>query len=244
MGIHRLKHSLVFRLVEAADIPDEPGDDLAVTGSVFGVCLPHDGGNIQHDHGVCKPLCAAGGVDALGGDLVGVRGRVKIHAVDEIKAGLCGVQISFVPGRHIVFRICDDIEGLTEPVTALAQRPSVSCDGKEHPPVGIDAVSGSKINAAFGKIQIFLLLFDVIVDVGEHPACPTLHPDALVLGIDLSLTVKAVEKSAVFPVCSMLQPERHAGLQKLGFELFVNLFHILPLLNPRRKILRFLPEAL
>ena len=49
-----------------------------------------------------------------------------------------------------------------------------------------------KVYTTFCKVKIFLLLFNVVVNIRKHPACSALHPHAFIFRINISRAVKTV----------------------------------------------------
>ena len=213
-----LEGSVIFLLVEALNLGDKSCHDLRVVVVSLGIGLSDNGCDVEHDHRVCKRLHIAGRGVGLRRYLERVGRRVLVHTVYEIKVFLCLVKIAHITRRLCVLGVCNNIEGLGEPISSLAKRQSLLGNGKVHSAICIYALFPRKVDSRLCHFEKLGVLLNVVIKIGEHPAASALHPDALVVGIDFSLSVKAVNYAAVLLILGVIKPERHAGVKKLILE--------------------------
>ena len=197
------------------DLVDAGRGPLVVKRGVGRVAAAHDRGDVQIDHRFSEAAAPAGLRDGLRAEA----GRVGDEAVAQLPVQLIGppraLDARLVARDGVILGVRHRVEVLAEAVAPLAQGPPVAGHGEIHPParVAVDAVVLEEVQAAPAGLQPLGPDAVVRAEEGVDPAAASLHPDALVCGIDLALPVEAGVDAAVLPVQAVLQPEGRAPRQ-------------------------------
>ena len=212
--VHVFQGTLELRLnMVLEDVVHTLLGPLLIEGPAVRVGAQHNAGDVEEDHRRAEGPAAACLRDGLRPHAHGV-----LHALAEVPVEVvalpCPLQPDRIAGDAVVLRVGDGAECLGEVVASLAQRLALGGDGKVHSVAAgaVKAVGLHEVQAAPAGLQPLRSLAVLAAQEGEHPTAASLHPHALVGGVDLPLPVQAGIHAAVDRIHTVFQPEvRRAG---------------------------------
>ena len=205
-----LQHSSVLGFAKVTlDLIDTAVDPGPVLFSP--TTLTHDLGQVHANHQRAQTLAGPRQGIALGGHDAGFK-EDSLKAVEHLPAAKRPV----LAARSLCASCVGHAgKGLRVGIAPLPQGFTLASQEEEHTPGFIEAVALQELHAGKRPNQPFLPLLHRVVEGCEHPSASPLNPHGLVRIDQCPIAVKGREQSALFPIESMLQPERQSAALEL-----------------------------